>query len=273
VARNHAQILSSIWDSEEFCARSAGAQRTFFMLLSQSDIYATGHLSLTIGRWSQTVANPDLDGWLAELSQHRYVVIDKRTEEVLVRTFMRYDKGYTNVKRLGAIKSSARLVRSGVIRAALIEEAKVIGDQRLIQTLCIEFGSPIPQTGIGYATSSQALATSMPNQTVPGSTYVTTEVPGTGNLEQGERSIRQAETEPPLYCSKHPNGTEAPCGPCGAARKAHKEWLALTNNLQAIANLRARQIRDACQHCHGTGWLNDPETDTNSRCSHIAVPA
>ena len=32
------------------------------------------------------------------------------------------------------------------------------------------------------------------------------------------------DPEPPLFCDRHPNDTEAPCGPCAGWRRAHERW-------------------------------------------------
>lgn len=51
----------------------------------------------------------------------------------------------------------------------------------------------------------------------------------------GERAVGEEGAPPPTplstvdepspFCSKHPAGTERPCGPCGTARKRHDRWL------------------------------------------------
>lgn len=40
--------------------------------------------------------------------------------------------------------------------------------------------------------------------------------------EREDRSGSSPDQEPSPFCSKHPDGTEKPCGPCGTARKRHE---------------------------------------------------
>jgi hypothetical protein len=61
MARTYANIDVGIWGDPEFCALTAGAQRTYFMLITQTDITACGSLALTMRRWSKTCLEQDLD--------------------------------------------------------------------------------------------------------------------------------------------------------------------------------------------------------------------
>lgn len=49
----------------------------------------------------------------------------------------------------------------------------------------------------------------------------TTTWEGKGREGKG-RDAREAR--PPATCSRHPHGTDQPCGACAAARRAHDEW-------------------------------------------------
>lgn len=125
MARDYAQIVTSIWRDPEFCARSVGAQRTYLMLFSQPEITAAGVLPLTVSRWSRTLREDERDhlaGWLNELVDHGYIVIDAATEELLVRSFIKWDKGYRNSKRQPVIREAMTIVVSPKIRSVLASE-------------------------------------------------------------------------------------------------------------------------------------------------------
>lgn len=126
MARNYGHIMSAIWNDSEFRRLSVAAQRTYLMLITQADISSAGTLPLTIRRWAAYAidSTPDrLSDSLSELAGYRFLVIDEATEEVLIRTFVKWDGGYTNVtKRQPAIRRDASAVASPKIRACLAEE-------------------------------------------------------------------------------------------------------------------------------------------------------
>lgn len=78
--------------------------------------------------------------------------------------------------------------------------------------------------------------------------------------------------EPSPYCGAHPGGTNDKCGPCGAARRQHKAWIAdkaARDRAQADAR---RKVIDACQRCRGTGQI-DVDDNTVKRCECNPEPA
>lgn len=125
MARKYANILTAIWRNGDFAALTDAEQRMYLLLTSQPDISAAGVLHLSLTRWSAMARNttPDavmkiLDG----LAHGRFVVIDTRTEELLVRSFVRWDGGYTNSKRRPVIRDAAQEVLSPMIRRSLAME-------------------------------------------------------------------------------------------------------------------------------------------------------
>lgn len=129
MARSYASIVTSIWRDTDFCARTAGAQRTYFMLVSQPEISAAGVLPLTISRWSLTVPPTErhlMPEWLNELAEHTYVCIDNDTQELLVRSFLKWDRGYGNIKRQPVIREAMSMVVSPSIREVLRSESDAL---------------------------------------------------------------------------------------------------------------------------------------------------
>lgn len=130
MARSYASIVTSIWRDEEFCNLSAGAQRTYFMLVSQPEISAAGVLALTVSRWSKTLPvgeREHLADWLNELADHSYICLDWDTEELLVRSFIRWDRGYNNPKRQPVIREAMGLVTSPDLQSVLRSESDRLG--------------------------------------------------------------------------------------------------------------------------------------------------
>lgn len=123
MARSYGQIMASIWRDRDFLALPGDAQRVYMMLVSQPTISSAGTLALTITRWAKYASDSTLDSLsdsLSCLAAKRFVILDEDTEELLVRKFVKWDGGYTNVqKRQPAIRAAAEAVSSSKLRAFL----------------------------------------------------------------------------------------------------------------------------------------------------------
>ena len=131
MARNYANVSTAIWQRDgDFVKLSVHAQWAYLMLLSQPDISAAGVLSINLRRWTGRAADVTRDVLVAalkELAEARFVVYDQDTEELLVRTFVKWDGGYTNRKRKPVIVSAAREIESPLIRRVLAAELNKLG--------------------------------------------------------------------------------------------------------------------------------------------------
>jgi hypothetical protein len=127
MARDYGQVFSRIWRDPDFIALPGAEQRTYLMLLSQESMNYAGVLDLTVGRWARYAPDTtpaDLRRSLATLAERRYVLTDEDTEEVLVRSFIRNDGLWRNVRMLrGAIRSALQ-VQSPALRLSLAEELR-----------------------------------------------------------------------------------------------------------------------------------------------------
>lgn len=125
MARNYANISTAIWRNDGFRALSIAAQHAYLMLTSQPDISAAGILSLNAKRWSRFakgITTDDVVAALNELQDHKFVVFDTETEELLVRSFVRWDGGYGNPKRRPVILRAAAEIESGTLQRWLAAE-------------------------------------------------------------------------------------------------------------------------------------------------------
>lgn len=125
MARSHARIFTSIWDDPDFLARSSQAQRCYMMLLSQPNLGHAGILPTTVRRWTLLSADEDeaaLRTALAELAEHNFVVVDERTEELVIRSLIRNDGVWKQPKVLAVAITEAASIRSPRLRACITEE-------------------------------------------------------------------------------------------------------------------------------------------------------
>lgn len=122
MARSFARIITAIWRNAEFRALHSGAQRVYLLLVTQPNISAAGTLPLTVRRWAEM--SPDttvqqINRELDALVRGRFIGVDASTEEVLVRSFVRWDGGYGNRKRRPVILAAAEELVSPALRAML----------------------------------------------------------------------------------------------------------------------------------------------------------
>lgn len=255
MARAYANIVTTIWLDEEFCALSAGAQRTYFMLLTQTDITACGTLPLTTRRWAATLREadrPDLPGWLDELARERFIIIDHDTEELLVRKFVKWDGGYKHAKRVMAVIATAEAIRSRSLQSVIATELANLGVSTRIAVPPDSEPDPSPVDG----GSGRVVVTEVVQESTPGT-----------SLLEGEPAPLDSVEPPSEFCSSHPKGTEKPCGPCKTARMRYQRWVNATE-AEAEANRRAAErARIGCPDCSGETWIVDAD-GTSRKCSH-----
>lgn len=125
MAREYARIVTSIWRNAEFRALAAAEQRLYLLLVTQPDISAAGVLAFRPRRWAEMAVDSGVDGVrasLAKLERGRFVVVDEAAEEVLVRSFIRWDGGFNNPKRRPVIIRAGEEVHSPTVRRALVRE-------------------------------------------------------------------------------------------------------------------------------------------------------
>lgn len=125
MARSYANIATAIWRDDDFKALNADEQWAYLLFVSQPDISAAGVLTLALARWASRakgMTRERLTVAIEGLEANRFVVVDHETDELLVRSFVRWDGGYTNSKRRFAIRDAAAHIESAALRRALAAE-------------------------------------------------------------------------------------------------------------------------------------------------------
>lgn len=127
MARTEARILSAVWRDFDFVSRSVGAQWLYFALLSQPELSMCGVLPTALERWSGLSTNSKprtLAAWLAELHEWRFIVHDKFTREVWIRTYMRHDGVFNSPNLIVAMARDYGAVHSEDIRGRIADEVR-----------------------------------------------------------------------------------------------------------------------------------------------------
>lgn len=129
MARSHAKIHCSIWDpGSDFIALTGGAQRIYQLLLSQKKLTLVGLLTYTPSRWARLAADTTLasvEGDIDELEASRFVVVDRDTDELLIRTLVKNDVAngrlLDNVNLLRGMWNAWTAIESRLLRLVAVE--------------------------------------------------------------------------------------------------------------------------------------------------------
>jgi hypothetical protein len=106
----------------------------YLFLISQPDLSRAGVITIALHRWASCVNGYDNQRVLqvlGELASHRFVVVDMGCEELLVRSFIRWDEGWKSPNIMISIKQSAVQVMSETLRAVIRDEVAKIDTSHL----------------------------------------------------------------------------------------------------------------------------------------------
>lgn len=125
MARKHTLTYSSIWDDLDWRKLDQPAQHTYWMLASNKDISYCGLLDYVPARYVSGAAGLTEIKFKASvrvLEKHRYIVVDRKTQEVLVRSFIRHDHILARRNIGNACARALGKVHSQPIRDAVLHE-------------------------------------------------------------------------------------------------------------------------------------------------------
>lgn len=125
MAREFAQIKLSIWGDDDFRARSVDAQHLYFTLLTSATLTHCG-----IADWRPARIAAMAEDWTpervevagCELEDALYLVIDRDTEEALIRSYIRNDQLMKQPKMAVAIATAHAGTASRVLRGVVVHE-------------------------------------------------------------------------------------------------------------------------------------------------------
>jgi hypothetical protein len=162
MARSHAKILASIWTDPDWIALNSGPQRAYLLVLSQPKLSLVGVIDYMPTRWSGFAADTtpaDFDAAVDELERARFVLVDRATSEIAVRSFARHDlPPRPNINLLKGVWSAWSAVTSGRLRHEIAHE--------LPDHLWSEKRCPPPKTAIEMRSSTLSTVSLVDNPQV-----------------------------------------------------------------------------------------------------------
>lgn len=124
MARTHGRVFCSIWDDDDFLVLSPEAKNVYQALVSQKDLTHAGTIFLRAPLWAELLGYSIevMEAALEELRTAHFVVIDRRTFELLVRSLIRRDGVYKQPNVYKSAIEHIYMVSSRAIRAVLLSE-------------------------------------------------------------------------------------------------------------------------------------------------------
>lgn len=123
MARDHARIYLDIWADDEFCTITSSAQWLYFHLVTSPTLTFAGvadwRPARIAGRTAELTA-ADVEFFAAELERDHYVIIDRRTEEALIRSWVKHDGLLKSPNMAKALTKAYGTTASQILRAVIV---------------------------------------------------------------------------------------------------------------------------------------------------------
>jgi hypothetical protein len=127
MARAYGRFFSSAWEvDEDWLQLTQSAKYTYLLLLSQQKLSLVGVLDYLPSRWGRLAPDTnaaDIEAAVMELEASRFVLVDRRTDELLIRTFVKHDVQGTrsNPKLIKGFWRAWETVSSRQLRQVIVE--------------------------------------------------------------------------------------------------------------------------------------------------------
>lgn len=125
MARDHARFKVAIWADEDFKALRAPHQHAYFMVTSQAKLSYCGvldYIPSRLAKLAKGLTEAAVETMIEGLEKTRYVVLDRDTQELLVRSYVRHDELLQSPNMAKAMAKDYGEVISARIRAAILVE-------------------------------------------------------------------------------------------------------------------------------------------------------
>lgn len=127
--RDYGLVQTSIWSEMSVQCLTVEEQRAYLLVYLQPNLNRCGVVPFTLRRWagmSQGDTPKRLRAALAGLESRRMVAIDENTEELFVRTYVRWDGLLTQPQVVGAMVRDFRTIGSPTLAVAFLDELRRI---------------------------------------------------------------------------------------------------------------------------------------------------
>lgn len=184
MARDHARIRLDIWADDDFGSLTSSAQWLYLHLLSSPTLTFAGvadwRPARIAGRTAELTA-ADVEFFAAELERDHYVLIDRRTEEALIRSWVKHDGLMRSPNMAKALVKAYGTTASQTLRAVIVGQlVKLHGERPTLKG----WGNVETLLGRDALTPAEALAELPPNPS--GNPSVNPSGKGSGNPSESD---------------------------------------------------------------------------------------
>lgn len=127
MARDHARVKTSIWNDPDFLELKISEQHCYLALMSNKGLSYCGVIDYVPGRFAYLAADMTQARFktaVAGLVKTRFVIVDERTQELLLRTYVRHDGVLDRVNMGKATGTAIEAVVSWKLREAIGNELR-----------------------------------------------------------------------------------------------------------------------------------------------------
>ena len=121
----YVKVVRSIWTDSEWLELSSTEKLIYLQLISQPNISKCGVLPFVPRRWAHMhpdLGPDELNAAIDSLESLGYVFVDRDTEELLVRTYMRYDEAWRQTNGVRGIQIEAEQIMSKTLLQQVLQE-------------------------------------------------------------------------------------------------------------------------------------------------------
>lgn len=122
MARDHARIYTAIWSDPDFLALKVAEQHAYFVLVTSIGLSRCGVVTYVPARFDHLASDlteQKLRKAVAGLRTSRFAIVDDRTQELLVRSYVRHDGVLDRLNMGKATGTAFEAVVSDDIRDAI----------------------------------------------------------------------------------------------------------------------------------------------------------
>lgn len=132
MAREYGRLWLSIWSDPDFAQLDITTQWLYLALLSQPGMTTCGVQPFTPNRWAGLTPGlsvRQVDRAIGALTYAKFVVVDRATDELAIRSHLRYDQPLRIPNTAKAVARTVGLIRSETVRAAVVAEMQRLYDE------------------------------------------------------------------------------------------------------------------------------------------------
>lgn len=133
MARDHARVKTSIWDDPDFLRLRVREQHLYLALMSNKGLSRCGVITYIPSRFEHLAADltpAKFRTAVAGLCDSRFVVLDERTQELVLRSYVRHDGLFDRLNMGKAVGTAFEAVVSRRVRDVVGRELARYMDDR-----------------------------------------------------------------------------------------------------------------------------------------------